>query len=109
TYRLGSHTTADDATRYRDAAEVEAWRAKDPVQRFQRFLTKRDLLTAEQDQQLIAEVEAEINAAVTEAEAMPTPAPDAFFDYAEADLSPRLQEQRAELLHYSQQSKPGRS
>ena len=109
TYRVGSHTTADDATRYRDAAEVEAWRAKDPVLRFQRFLTNRDLLTAEQDQQLIAEVEAEINAAVSEAEAMPPPAPDAFFDYAEANLSPRLQQQRAELLHYSQQSKPGRS
>jgi pyruvate dehydrogenase E1 component alpha subunit len=109
TYRVGSHTTADDATRYRDAAEVEAWRAKDPVQRFQRFLTKRDLLTAEQDQQLIAEVEAEINAAVTEAEAMPPPAPDAFFDYAEANPSSRLQGQRAELLHYSQQRKPGRS
>ena len=109
TYRVGSHTTADDATRYRDAAEVEAWRAKDPVQRFQRFLINRDLLTPEQDAQLIAEVEAEINAAVTEAEAMPPPAPDAFFDYAQADLSARLQEERADLLHYSKQQMPGRS
>jgi pyruvate dehydrogenase E1 component alpha subunit len=109
TYRIGSHTTADDATRYRDTAEVEAWRAKDPIQRFQRFLTQRDLLTAEQDQQLLADVEAEINAAVTEAEAMPPPAPDAFFDYTAANLSPRLEEQRVDMLHYSKQSKPGRS
>src|SRR6266487_3520772 len=109
TYRMGAHTTADDPTRYRNPDDVEAWRAKDPVRRFQRFLMSRDLLTAAQDQQLIAEVEAEINAAVTEAEAMPPPAPDAFFDYTEANLSPRLQEQRADLLRYSKQNKPGRS
>ena len=107
TYRIGSHTTADDATRYRDAAEVEAWRAKDPLARFRLFLLQRNLLEEEQDRQLIAAVEAEINAAVTEAEAMPAPAPDDFFDYMAADLSPRLQEQRADLLRYSKQQ--GRS
>jgi len=107
TYRIGPHTTADDATRYRDAAEVEAWRAKDPLVRFRLFLLQRNLLDEEQDRQLIAGVEAEINAAVTEAEAMPPPAPDEFFDYMVADLSPRLQEQRADLLRYSKQQ--GRS
>ena len=107
TYRIGSHTTADDATRYRDAAEVEAWRAKDPLARFRLFLLQRNLLEEEQDCQLIAAVEAEINAAVAEAEAMPAPAPDDFFDYMAADLSPRLQEQRADLLRYRKQQ--GRS
>lgn len=33
TYRMGAHTTSDDPTRYREAAEVEAWKAKDPVER----------------------------------------------------------------------------
>ena len=107
TYRIGSHTTADDATRYRDAAEVEAWRAKDPLARFRLFLLQRNLLEEEHDRQLIAAVEAEINAAVAEAEAMPAPAPDDFFDYMAADLSPRLQEQRADLLRYRKQQ--GRS
>jgi pyruvate dehydrogenase E1 component alpha subunit len=105
TYRIGPHTTADDATRYRDADEVEAWRAKDPLARFRLFLLRRNLLDEEQDQQLITAVEAEINAAVTEAEAIPPPVPDEFFDYMAADLSPRLQEQRADLLHYSKQQK----
>src|SRR5881227_1955980 len=54
TYRIGAHTTADDPTRYRNSDEVEAWRAKDPITRFQRFLMKRDLLSEEQDRQLIA-------------------------------------------------------
>jgi len=109
TYRIGSHTTADDATRYRDAAEVESWRAKDPIARFQRFLVQRDVLTPEQDQQLIASVEAEMNAAVSEAEAMPPPAPDEFFDHMAAHLSPRLQEQRADLLHSAHQNTNKRS
>lgn len=33
TYRMGAHTTSDDPTRYREASEVEAWKAKDPIDR----------------------------------------------------------------------------
>ncbi len=105
TYRMGAHTTADDPTRYRDPAEVEAWRAKDPLARFKRFLLKRDLLSEEQDLQLIASVEDEINRASEEGLAMPAPAPDAFFDYMTDNLTPRLQEQRADLLRFAQQDK----
>lgn len=100
TYRIGAHTTADDPTRYRIASETEEWRLKDPIARFQRFLTKRGLLSEDQDQQLVNEVEAEINQAVTEAEAMPPPAPDSFFDYMSETLSPRLQAQREDLQQH---------
>ena len=100
TYRIGAHTTADDPTRYRDPAEVESWRAKDPITRFQRFLIKRGLLTEEQVQQTITDLEEEINEAVREAEAMPPMAPDSFFDYTMAELPPRLQEERTDLLRY---------
>jgi len=100
TYRIGAHTTADDPTRYRDPAEVEAWRAKDPIARFQKFLLKRDSLNEDRVQQIVEEVEEEVNEAIRVAEAMPPMAPDSFFDYIMADLSPRLKEQRADLLHY---------
>jgi pyruvate dehydrogenase E1 component alpha subunit len=103
TYRMGAHTTADDPTRYRDPAEIEAWRAKDPIVRFQRFLMKRDLLNAEQDRQLVEAVEEEINEAVGEAEAMPPPPPDSVLDYMTDNLSPRLQEQRLDLLRFVNQ------
>jgi pyruvate dehydrogenase E1 component alpha subunit len=106
TYRIGAHTTADDPTRYRDAAEVEFWKTKDPIVRFRTFLMKRDLLNAAQDKQLIDEVEAEINDAVAVAEAMPPMAPDSFFDYTMENLPPRLEEQRADLLRYV--PKPGK-
>ena len=100
TYRIGAHTTADDPTRYRSPEEVESWRIKDPLVRFKRFLMSRDMLDEAEDQRLIAVIEEEINEAVRVAEAMPPMAPDSFFDYTSASLSPRLQEQRAELLRY---------
>jgi pyruvate dehydrogenase E1 component alpha subunit len=100
TYRIGAHTTADDPTRYRRADEVEFWRTKDPLVRFQRFLMSRDLLTEEEDRQIVAAVEEELNEAVRVAEAMEPMAPDSFFDYASATLPPRLQEQRADLLRH---------
>src|SRR5579883_3499681 len=105
TYRIGAHTTADDPTRYRDAAEVAAWQAKDPIKRLRRFLMERGLLSEEQDQQLIAAVEEEINEAVQAAEAMPAMKPDSFFDFMWAELPPRLQEQRQNLLRYADQAK----
>lgn len=100
TYRMGAHTTADDPTRYRDHAEVEAWKAKDPIARVRRFLLTSDQLSEEQDQQLLEQVEAEINCAVADAEAMPPSTPDSFFDDTFANPSQRLQEQRQDMLHY---------
>ena len=64
---------------------------------------KRDFLTEEQDQQLVEAIDAEINQSVAEAEAMPPPQPDEFFDWMAASLSPRLEEQRQDLLRYGDQ------
>ena len=43
TYRLGPHSTADDAGRYQPPEEVDRWKALDPIQRFGRFLEARGL------------------------------------------------------------------
>lgn len=100
TYRIGAHTTADDPTRYRDPAEVEKWQRKDPIARLQKFLLGRDLLSEASIDQMLAEIEEEINAAVAIAESNPVMAPDQPFDYMSAGLTPRLQAQRADLLRY---------
>ena len=44
TYRVAAHTNADDATRYRDSAEVEAWLDRDPLRRLETYLRSRDLV-----------------------------------------------------------------
>src|SRR6266516_778910 len=100
TYRIGAHTTTDDPTRYRDPAEVEAWRAKDPLARFQKFLTRRGLLDEDRVRQIVEEVEEAMNEAVQVAETKPPMPPDSFFNNMWANLPPRLEEQRADLLRY---------
>ncbi|WP_461188283.1 pyruvate dehydrogenase (acetyl-transferring) E1 component subunit alpha [Arthrobacter sp. Z4-13] len=43
TYRVGAHTTADDPTKYRESAEEDAWRAKDPLARLEKYLRSEGL------------------------------------------------------------------
>src|SRR5580693_7571145 len=44
TYRIEAHTNADDAARYRSAAEVQGWLARDPLRRLETYLRDRGLL-----------------------------------------------------------------
>ncbi|GLY16426.1 pyruvate dehydrogenase E1 component alpha subunit [Kineosporia sp. NBRC 101677] len=41
TYRMGAHTSSDDPTRYRDQAEADAWRSRDPLTRVEKLLQAR--------------------------------------------------------------------
>lgn len=41
TYRIGAHTTSDDPTKYRDSAEVEYWKLRDPMDRLEKFLRRQ--------------------------------------------------------------------
>jgi pyruvate dehydrogenase E1 component alpha subunit len=74
TYRyLGHHV--GDPLNYRDKAEVEAWRTKDPIERLRAALVERRVLTAAEVDGLRAEVEREIDDAVAFAKASPEPDP----------------------------------
>ncbi len=46
TYRMGAHTTSDDPTRYRVAAEVEVWKQRDPIVRLRTYLEREGLVDA---------------------------------------------------------------
>jgi len=43
TYRVGAHTTADDPTKYRGSDEEAQWRAKDPLERLEKYLRTEGL------------------------------------------------------------------
>ncbi|WP_426997434.1 pyruvate dehydrogenase (acetyl-transferring) E1 component subunit alpha [Pseudarthrobacter sp. N5] len=43
TYRVGAHTTADDPTKYRESSEEALWRAKDPLERLEKYLRAEGL------------------------------------------------------------------
>lgn len=64
TYRLGPHTTADDAKRYRPEAEVQAMLPKEPLVRMRKYLEKKGLWNAAQQAQLDQELTDEIEEAV---------------------------------------------
>jgi 2-oxoisovalerate dehydrogenase E1 component alpha subunit len=98
TYRLHDHTTADDARRYRDEAEVkDAW-TRDPMTRMRTWLGAQGLWDEAQEKDWIAEcarvVDVEINAYL-ETKTQP---PEVMFDYLYADPPPDILEQRAQLL-----------
>ena len=59
TYRIDAHTNADDATRYRDSAEVEAWLGRDPLPRLEKYLRANDLIDDAFVESLTEEAEAE--------------------------------------------------
>lgn len=98
TYRMGPHTTADDASRYRDDADVERWRELDPIARYRAWL----LRAGHADEAFVAECEtfgedrvAEIRAAVVATE--PPPA-EWLFDWTYADPPSVFLRERAEAM-----------
>jgi pyruvate dehydrogenase E1 component alpha subunit len=103
TYRLGAHTTADDPTRYRDAAEIEEWRPRDPLLRVQKYLQSRGQWSEEWEQQLVESCTTEVEQAMADAAAVPPPPPQDMFRYMYATITPPLLEQEAALLASLQQ------
>ncbi len=68
TYRLRAHSMFD-AQLYRDKAEIETWRKKEPIVRFQGWLQQNNMIHPDDLTRINAEVAAEIAAAVAFAEA----------------------------------------
>ena len=98
TYRMGAHTTADDPTKYRDDAELQEWRGRDPLLRVQRYLQQRGQWSEAWEQQILEECTAEVEQAMAAAAAMPPPPPQDMFRYMYATMTPQLIEQEAMLL-----------
>ena len=86
---MGAHTTSDDPTRYRIAAEVEAWKLKDPIERLRAYLIRHrqgrpgrsSTGSAHESDELAKHVR-------TGCLEMPDPAPLSMFDHVYADPHP---------------------
>ena len=97
TYRLCDHTTADDATRYRDNEEVrKAWE-EEPVKRLQTYLHERGLWSPEQEKVLQQEVSEEIQKAVEVYQSTPNQSLPDLFNYHYADTPAGLRQQLEEM------------
>jgi pyruvate dehydrogenase E1 component alpha subunit len=81
TYRLGDHTTADDATRYRPPEEVkEAW-SKEPIKRLQSYLAERGWWDQEQEKHWQKTCDQRVEEGIAAYKAMPPEPAEAMFDY----------------------------
>lgn len=105
TYRRLGHSSSDDPTRYRDAAEVKAWEEKDPIERFRKYLEARGLWSAAWHEQLETEINEEITAGIREGEAAGPPPVSTLFDDVYRDCPPVLEEQRQDLLRQDEAKK----
>jgi len=106
TYRMGAHTTTDDPTRYRLAAELEAWKLKDPVERVKAYLVR----TGGADQAFFEAIEAEaadVGRSVRQAcLAMPDPEPLAIFENVYSEPNALLAAEREQFAAYLDSFEP---
>ncbi len=100
TYRMGAHTTTDDPTRYRLAADVEAWKLKDPIERVKQYLIRSGLA----EMKFIEEIEAEAAEVGTRLRTscleMPDPQPLAIFENVYAEPNALLDSEREQYAAY---------
>ena len=96
TYRMSMHTTADDPTKYRSDREVEYWKARDPIDRFRKYLQKKKLWTRDYEAKALARIAKDVDDAVAKMEAYKGD-PHDMFRYAWADMTENLKEQMAEM------------
>jgi pyruvate dehydrogenase E1 component alpha subunit len=100
TYRVSMHTTADDPKRYRREEEVEEWIKRDPIVRFQKYLTDKRLLTDQKAAAFDDDVLKEIKAAEERWQRMVEKVIDPLdmFEHTFAVMPPDLLTQREDLL-----------
>ncbi|WP_418953441.1 pyruvate dehydrogenase (acetyl-transferring) E1 component subunit alpha [Zeimonas sediminis] len=98
TYRLADHTTVDDASRYRDDAEVAGHWKEEPVARLRAHLVAEHGWTKDEEEALIEACAAEVEAGSEAYLAQPPEPPEAIFDHLHAELPTALAGQRSRML-----------
>lgn len=97
TYRMQAHTNADDATRYRQDTEVQAWQTKDPLNRMTAYLQGKGLLDDAASERIAAHAEETAKALRDGLNQDPDVDPLELFQHVYAHQTPQLAEQAALL------------
>lgn len=97
TYRMQSHTNADDATRYRTDDEVDQWVPRDPVKRMRTYLTELKLLDETTEKDIAAEAERVAAALRDGLNAESEVDPEDLFRHVYSEKTSQLREQAAKL------------
>jgi pyruvate dehydrogenase E1 component alpha subunit len=96
TYRMGDHTTSDDAARYRLKDELAEWEKRDPIVRFRKYLKTKGVWDDAYEKRVQEESSKAVEEAVGEAESRPPAAIKDLFAYTYAAMTPNLEEEMAD-------------
>ena len=96
-YRLGDHTTADDASRYRSDVELKAAWDNEPISRLKKYLTSRGYWNKEKESALVKNIKAQVADAVDAYLGEAADPPEAMFDNLYEVLPLPLRNQYAQV------------
>ncbi len=96
--RLRLRSTTDNPSRYQDPKELEEARARDPIERAQKYLAGLGMWDAKREATWTEELRAENEKALTHAAGAAAPRPEDVFANVYQDPPPRVLRQRAELV-----------
>jgi 2-oxoisovalerate dehydrogenase E1 component alpha subunit len=104
TYRMGPHSTADDASKYRPEEDLPRWQLLDPLERYRRWLSDAGVA----DDAYFGEIESEakdfgarMRSGVIESSPRPV---SELFEWVFAELPPHLARQRDEAMRFAEQN-----
>jgi len=97
TFRMTSHSSSDDNTRYCPPEMFAEWKKKDPIDRFERYLRGLNLLNDAKVKQLAEECEKEVAAAIKSAEAAGPPATETILEDVFGEPNQMLTRQMEDL------------
>jgi pyruvate dehydrogenase E1 component alpha subunit len=98
---LSDHTTADDAGRYRDDAEVSRHWPAEPIARMRNYLTRAGIWDKDKEEALLQECGRAVEQAADAYLATPPLPAAAFFDHVYRDVPADLAEQRETADQFS--------
>jgi TPP-dependent pyruvate/acetoin dehydrogenase alpha subunit len=84
TFRYGGHHVGDPGTRYRSKEEIDEWRQKDPIGRFEKVLIKRKILSPDDVEAIRGQIDERIKAAVERGRQDPFPEPSEVTEHVYA-------------------------
>jgi len=103
TYRMGPHTSSDDPSRYRPDEEVEEWKLKDPIERFKKYLIRKDLISEEENSIIYEHYDKKINELIEIADSRPKPKLETMFTDVYDTLPGSLLEQWEEVKFFTEE------
>ena len=90
TYRLGDHTTSDDASRYRREEELKEWVDKDPLKRMRIYLEGKSIWNENKEKGAWDEARNFVDTEVDKASSQPEPKIEDVFRYTYGDMPQEL-------------------